>query len=741
MDKEIEVKGTITDKIFYNEENGYIVAVFETPEEQFTIVGNMPGGAGGSEYILKGNFIEHKKYGEQFSFSSYQEVMPTTEEGIKSFLSSKLIKGIGPKTAEAIVAKFGLDTLDIIEKDPKRLKSVSGIGESKAKEISEALKEHMEFANVTMFLKEYGIKAELILKIYNTYGSNTIALIKLNPYNLIEDVRGIGFKKADEIARDMGVEEDDEKRITSGIKYILNMEAQSGHCYIPRCDLLEKTAINLGVSSERADEVLINMAFSSDVMISRLVGQEVVYLAVNYKAEQNVTKKLFSLTNSNLKPLCIEVDNLINQTEYEMGISYSKEQKSAMKTCLDNGVSVITGGPGTGKTTIINGILNILSCGGFKTAIAAPTGRAAKRIMETTAKEAYTIHRLLEYYFDNDAKCMRFGKNENEKLEYDAIIIDEASMVDIVLMSALLDAISDGTRLILVGDADQLPSVGVGNVLRDILDSEYIYAVRLTRIFRQAQESMIVVNAHRINKGEYPEYQKEGSDFFFMRRNSEKNILETILQLCVKRLPNYYKLKDRIQDVQVITPTKKGILGSNNLNKELQKVLNPKSDFAEEREMGGRVFREYDKVMQIKNNYELEWRRASDMTEGTGVFNGEIGFISKIDKEQNKVTVVFDGDRYVIYDFMNLEELELAYAMTVHKSQGSEFPVVVMPMTRVAPMLATRNLLYTGVTRGKKAVVLVGSENAMKAMIDNNSTKKRNSGLAMRIKRLYEVNK
>ena len=735
MDKEIELKGTLAEIIFNNEGNGYTVAVFETEDEQLTIVGNMISPTIGKTYLISGYFKEHPKYGEQFAFRTYEEVLPTTEEGIESFLSSRILKGIGPAMAKAIVSQFGSETLEIIENHPEKLELVPGIGKKKAATITEAFREHRELANVTMFLKQYDIGADFAIKIFEVFGKEAIEEIKNNPYNLIDEIFGISFEKADKIAKKIGIDTCDEFRVENGIKYMLGKYASYGHSYAPRKELVEKTATKiLEIPSEVVDDRLVEIGLEGSIKVDVIDNEEVVYLYSYYRAEQNVTKKLVSLCQSPLKSLCLEIDNLIKQTENQMMIQFSAEQKNAMKTCLNNGVSVITGGPGTGKTTIINGILNILACGDFKTAIAAPTGRAAKRMMETTGQEAFTIHRLLEYYYDEDANAMRFGKNEYDQLEYDAIIVDESSMVDLKLMDALLKAIPDGTRLLLVGDADQLPSVGVGNVLRDILESEYIYSERLTQIFRQAQESMIVVNAHRINNGEYPYSNGMDTDFFFMNRKSEREMLRTILELCDTRLPKFYNVEDKTQDIQVITPTRKGMLGSTNLNKELQKVLNPASDFLKEKVIGDRTFRENDKVMQIKNNYQLTWQSSEDFSEGTGVFNGEIGLIRKINNDENKVTVVFDGCRYVDYDFQELEELELAYAMTVHKSQGSEFPVVIMPMTWVPPVLGNRNLLYTGVTRGKRGVVLVGSENCMCAMVDNNSTTKRNSGLAARIK-------
>lgn len=734
MAKEIEAQGTISDIIFHNKDNGYTVAVFETETEQFTIVGNIPGAAENRKYRIRGNFKEHRTYGEQFGVSFFEEIMPDTIEGMEAFLSSGVLKGIGPKTAAAIVARFGEDTFDIIENQPKKLTEISGIGEKKAEAVCEALKNHRQFARISVFLGQFGIKANFAMKLYKVYGDATIDIVTDDPYKLTEDIFGIGFKKADKLAEKLGIDKDDESRIASGIKYVLSKYAADGNSFVPQKELEEKTGELLEVSMEKVEDVMINMAFETSIRIENLEGRNVVYLMYIYMAEQEITKRLVGLCQSELPPLPAETDSLISKAESQQGIRFSEEQRRVIKNCLNSGVSVITGGPGTGKTTVINGVMNILESGGLKTALAAPTGRAAKRLTETTGFEAFTVHRLLEYYFDRDMSMMRFGKTEENPLEAEAVIVDEASMMDLLLADGLLKALKPGTRLIIVGDADQLPSVGVGNVLKDIIDSEYIHAEKLNTIFRQAAESMIVVNAHRINKGEAPYCNEKDKDFFFMPKNTEKEILELILELCQKRLGKYYQLHDIIKDIQVLTPTRKGMLGTENLNKQLQRVLNPQSDFLEEKQYGDKIFREKDKVMQIKNNYELSWIKSSDMTEGQGVFNGDVGFIHKIDKDDNALTVIYDGEKYVKYGFDQLEELEMAYAMTVHKSQGSEFPLVVMPMMHVSPLLASRNLLYTGVTRGKTAVVLVGSEKQMMAMIDNNRVKERNSGLAVRIR-------
>ena len=733
-----EKQGTIAEIIFHNSENGYTVAIFETETDAFTAVGNLPAVTAGRSYILQGEFTTHPVYGEQFSIKSFEEVMPSTEDGIREFLASEAMKGIGRKTAAAIVSVFGTDTLRVIEEEPHRLTDVPGIGKKTAERISLAFGKHREFASIVLYLQQFGINAEYAMKLYRVYGSGTIEAVKENPYRLVEDIFGVGFKKADKIADRMGVARDDEFRIKSGVKFTLSYFAGEGNTFLPQDMLCEKAGQLLDLPIELIEEQLIDMAFEGDIYIEKLDGRNAVFLAAYYLAEQNVCKCLSAINDAQLKPVAGGIDSLISRTENATGIYLSENQKHAVKTSLQMGVSIITGGPGTGKTTIINTIINILEESGLKTAIAAPTGRAAKRITETSGHYASTIHRLLEYYFSESENMMRFGKTKEDPLDYDAVIVDEASMIDLILMNGLVSAIRPGTRLVIVGDADQLPSVGAGNVLRDMISSEYIYSTKLTEIFRQAKESMIVVNAHRINHGEYPDCNAKGKDFFLLRRSAEKEMLETIKTLCLKRLPDYYSDISPTADIQVLTPVRKGLLGSINLNRELQDVLNPPCAELEEKQFGDRIFREGDKVMQIKNNYQMTWKNLEDFTEGEGVFNGDVGVIHRVDREFNEVTVVYDEVRYVTYNFNQLDELELAYAITVHKSQGSEFPIVIMPVSWFPPVLATRNLLYTGVTRGKRAVVLVGSENKLDAMVDNDRINERFSGLGVRLSRIME---
>ena len=734
-----EKQGTIAEIIFHNSENGYTVAIFETETDAFTAVGNLPAVTAGRSYILQGEFTTHPVYGEQFSIKSFEEVMPSTEDGIREFLASEAMKGIGRKTAAAIVSVFGTDTLRVIEEEPHRLTDVPGIGKKTAERISLAFGKHREFASIVLYLQQFGINAEYAMKLYRVYGSGTIEAVKENPYRLVEDIFGVGFKKADKIADRMGVARDDEFRIKSGVKFTLSYFAGEGNTFLPQDMLCEKAGQLLDLPIELIQEQLIDMAFEGDIYIEKLDGRNAVFMAAYYLAEQNVCKCLSAINDAQLKPVAGGIDSLISRTENATGIYLSENQKHAVKTSLQMGVSIITGGPGTGKTTIINTIINILEESGLKTAIAAPTGRAAKRITETSGHYASTIHRLLEYYFSESENMMRFGKTKEDPLDYDAVIVDEASMIDLILMNGLVSAIRPGTRLVIVGDADQLPSVGAGNVLRDMISSEYIYSTKLTEIFRQAKESMIVVNAHRINHGEYPDCNAKGKDFFLLRRSAEKEMLETIKTLCLKRLPDYYSDISPTADIQVLTPVRKGLLGSINLNRELQDVLNPPCAELEEKQFGDRIFREGDKVMQIKNNYQMTWKNLEDFTEGEGVFNGDVGVIHRVDREFNEVTVVYDEVRYVTYNFNQLDELELAYAITVHKSQGSEFPIVIMPVSWFPPVLATRNLLYTGVTRGKRAVVLVGSENKLDAMVDNDRINERFSGLGVRLSRIMEM--
>lgn len=739
----IEKKGRLAEIIFRNEENFYTVAVIEDDEntDQYIAVGNIPTAKCGMTFNFIGDWKVHPSYGEQFAFVNCTEEVPDNQAGIKEFLASGIIKGIGPKMAGAIVSKFGDDTLEIIENSPSRLTEISGIGKAKAEAIHTAYRAHREFAEVSMFFAQYSIAASYAMKMFKLYGPETIKCVMENPYRLITDIRGIGFAQADQIAAKLGVQRDSEYRIMSGIRFALGRYAANGNTYAPFKQFCEETGSMLDIPSTDIKDMAEQLAIDDIVRIAEVEQREVIYPSAYFKAENSVARRIFALHSADVRPVRSDVDGLIKRSEAESGIILSENQRNAVRACASGGVCVITGGPGTGKTTIINTIINVFESSGFSVAIAAPTGRAAKRISETSGKNAVTIHRLLEYYYSEDEDSMNFGKNAEDTLEEDVIIIDEMSMVDILLMKALTDAVVPGARLIMVGDADQLPSVGAGNVLRDIINSELIRTVKLTEIFRQAEESMIVVNAHRINRGEYPYCNEKDRDFFFMGRNSEAAVLSLIKELCSERLPRFYSDCDLMKDIQVLTPVRKGMLGTFNLNKELQAILNPPAAGIAEKEFQNRIFREGDKVMQIKNNYSMEWKRSDNLPDGQGVFNGDIGFIANINKEDNRMTVVFDDVKYAEYDFTHADELELAYAMTIHKSQGSEFPVIVMPMVHFPPMLANRNLLYTGITRGKQSVVLVGSERVLHAMVDNKRIDERFSGLCDFLKRFMMLEK
>ena len=734
-----EKQGKISEIIFHNEENFYSILLFETNEEQFFAVGNIPNPKMGRTYRLLGDWTKHPKYGEQFKFSSFEELEPTTEEGIAAFLSSGVIRGIGPKVAQSIVRYFGKDTLEIIRTKPHLLENVPGIGKAKAKAIEEGYKEHREYADTVLALSEFDIGTSVCLKLYKAFGADAVNVVKENPYSLIDEVYGIGFKRADKIAASVGFASDSPYRIKSAALYMLGELAAAGDSYANEASFIEQLAQFLDVTRDKVSEGIFELIMDGSICKERLSDENILMLYMYNRAEKYTASKIYQLCNAELRGIAVSEDNLIKKAEKESGKNLSEQQKLAVVSSLRNGVNIITGGPGTGKTTIINMILAILNAADFKTALAAPTGRAAKRMQAAANFPATTIHRLLEYNYEDGEDRMVFGRNEENPLDADCIIIDEVSMVDILLMEALLRAIKPGTRLIMVGDADQLPPVGAGNVLKDMLACEYIHATRLTEIFRQAEESAIVVNAHLINKGEYPCCNEKDSDFFMLQRQGEKSILNTILELASTRIPSYIKNIDPYFDIQILTPTRKGMLGSVELNKSLQAVLNPESPEKPEKTYGEKIFRKGDKVMQIKNNYSLEWKNLFTMQTSTGVFNGEIGIIDTVDNDRGVVCVIYDNEKYVTYDNSNLDELESAFALTVHKSQGSEFPVVIMPMTSFPPMLATRNLLYTAITRAKTLVVLVGNQNICNSMVDNNQSVKRSSGLSARLQNLWDL--
>ncbi|MDR1953360.1 MAG: ATP-dependent RecD-like DNA helicase [Clostridiales Family XIII bacterium] len=737
--EELCKRGVINSIVFHNDENGYTIARVEGNGERFTAVGSLPGAQAGMSFEFFGHWTTHPNYGEQFAFMEYREVIPEKKDDIEIFLASGAIRGVGPKTAKAIVDQFGDETLKVMENDPGQLLRVEGIGRKKQKIISASFAEHREFAAVVLDFQQYGIAPASAMRLYREYGSAAVDAVKENPYRIIDDVFGIGFKTADAIAMKMGIEANSAYRIQASIAYILRRCTLDGHTFLPKQELIEKAVALLDVTGDEIEDGIFALTLAGDVNTAVLEGMDTVFLSVFYLAERSVCVDLIRLGTADLKTITADTDGLIRATETASGVELSDKQKEAVKESLYSGVFVITGGPGTGKTTIINAIMDIFAHCGFRTVIAAPTGRAAKRITETSGHPASTIHRLLEYTYSEDDEDMSFGRNAENRLECDAVIIDEASMIDVLLMKALAEAIPDGARLIIVGDADQLPPVGAGNVLRDMLDSEKLPFAHLTEIFRQARESMIVVNAHRIDKGEYPSFNGEDTDFYMLRRSGDQNIMRTVVNLCVNRLPAHFEHFDVLRDIQVLTPVKKGILGNINLNKELQRAINPPSNTRSEKIFGERIFREGDKVMQIRNNYMLKWVNDGDFSEGEGVFNGDMGYIEYIDDDLGTVSVVYDDTKHVVYETDRLDELEHAYAVTVHKSQGSEFPAVVIPVFGVAPTLATRNLIYTAITRGKKLVVLVGSEERLRGMIDNDRRKERHSALKFLLRDGYGV--
>lgn len=728
------IEGIIEEIIFRNETNGYTVARLNTSDGSITIVGNTMIVNLEEMVEVEGEWVYHNTFGEQLQFTSIRTVVPSTLKGIENYLSSGLLPYIGPKTAKNIVDRFGMDSLEIIQYNPEKLKEIPGIGDKKLEKIAKAYEEHRDLRDIMVYLQQYDITVNNGIKIYKKYGKDTINIINENPYRLTEDVYGIGFKTADKIAEKMGISIDSPFRIEAGLKFIMMESAGEGHCYLPKEELLSKVFKLLEVDASLVEDGLKSLALNRRFQIVQDGDDTLVYYMPFHIAENNVARKIVELSRVDFQDVELDIDSHIERIESEEGIQFGNKQTIAIRECLENGVTIITGGPGTGKTTTINAIIKIYEEMGLKVVLAAPTGRAAKRMTETTGRESKTIHRLLEFsYMEED---MAFNRDEDSPIDGDVVIIDESSMIDILLMNSLLKAINPGTRLILVGDIDQLPSVGPGNVLRDIINSGSIRIVELDEIFRQAEESMIVVNAHRINKGEMPIVNERDRDFFFMGESSTKKTVETIISLNKERLPNFYGI-DPIRDIQVLTPMKKGDVGINALNQHLQEDLNPRSKDKREKQVGDTIFRTGDKVMQIKNNYNTEWKIIRDGIEvekGEGVFNGDFGYILDIDEEEHILKVLFDDEKEVEYGFNQLDELKLAYATTIHKAQGSEFPVIIMPIHWGPPMLLTRNLIYTAITRARELVVLVGDGRYLKEMIDNNRIARRYSTLDKKIK-------
>ena len=730
------LNGIVESIVFKSSDTGYTVIKFRENNIIHTAVGVLPHVKEGQNLKITGSWVNHSQFGKQFKVEECEEILPTSKDGIEKYLSSGIIQGIGPVTAKKIVNKFGEDTLNILDNNIERLKEIEGIGKKKLETIIESYREQRELKNITIFLQTHGLSVNQCLKIYKKYGASSVDTVKNNPYILCDEISGIGFKTSDKIARSLGIEIDSPFRIQSGIRYVINEFCANGHTFMPKDELIKEASNVLTVSGDIIEENIKNAALDRKIKLEKVNDKEGVFTIPNYYCELGITNRILTLAISNFQDISVDVDHLILQFEKKNNITFAESQKDAIISAFQNGIEIITGGPGTGKTTIIKCIIEIFETCGLKVLLGAPTGRAAKRMSESTGKEATTIHRMLDMGVFEKEESVFVTNAEEHSLEADVVIIDEASMIDITLMNALLKSIKVGTRLIIVGDVDQLPSVGAGNVLNDFIESGFTKVVRLKEIFRQGKESMIVVNAHKINKGEMPKLNEKGTDFFFIRNYIQEGILNTIIDLINTRLPKFNSNWDKLKSIQVLVPMKKGVLGVTNLNERIQNVLNPKAPYKKEKEFRSMVFREGDKVMQIKNNYSLKWTRIAGKGEheGLGVFNGDMGFIESIDLEGKKLSIIFDDERRVIYDFMYLDELDLAYAITIHKSQGSEFPVVIIPAYMGAPLLMNRNLLYTGITRAKEMVVVVGIPKALKYMVDNTRSMERYSSLNWRIK-------
>ena len=725
-----ELEGTVEHIVYQNESNGYTVCELATPDDDLvTAVGSMPFLTAGETIKALGQWGVHPTFGRQFKVEYYEKQLPTSEDAIRKYLASGAIKGVGVVLAERIVDRFGEDTFDVIENHHEWLADINGVTLRKAKKISEVFKETFGVRSVMMFCRDFFGPATAV-KVYNRWGGGAVDVIKTNPYLLCQEINGIGFETADRIASSIGGSKNSPERIKAGTVYFLSYSAiQNGHTFLPTDKLYVAAADMLSVDEEQVKAACESLIDEKRVSKVKFGKRDVIYLKEYLDAERYSAAKLDQLSRLCERVSLRDADRFVDQLEVELDITYAALQRKAIIGALENGVMILTGGPGTGKTTVIRAMISVFSKMSMRIALAAPTGRAAKRMSEATSHEAKTIHRLLETEFSTDDKPS-FRRDEHDQLEEDVIIIDEASMIDALLFHSLLRAIKPGARLILVGDSDQLPSVGAGNVLSDVIESGAFPSVSLSEIFRQAESSLIVRNAHAINHGEMPDLCSKDEDFFFLKRESAIQTAATVKELVCKRLPNKYGV-DIIKSLQVITPSHKGEAGTDNLNVLLQNELNPPSPNKPEKKLRERVFRVGDKVMQTKNNYDIVWEKNG--IEGVGIFNGDIGYVTAIDLRDESMTVSFD-EREAEYSFSALDQLELAYAITVHKSQGSEYGTVVIPVCDRSKMLMTRNLLYTAVTRAKEMVVAVGSESTVKEMVENDRQIRRYTGLPFLIR-------
>ena len=729
-----KLAGYVEHIIYRNADNGYTVLNLVSGEEEITCVGIFSAIAEGENIEASGDYTDHPTYGKQFKVESFEEKAPEDEEAIERYLGSGAIRGIGLALAARIVRRFKADTFRIIEEEPERLAEVKGISERKAMEIADQVNEKRDLRQAMIFLQQYGITMNLAVKVYQQYGQEVYGIIRENPYRLADDIEGVGFRTADEIAVRVGIRMDSDFRIRSGILYVLLQASTEGHTYLPEEELTRRTGQLLEVGEEQIEKQYMDLAIERKIIMKQGENQTQIYAASFYYMEANTATMLKQINVSYDVP-DLEIEERVRRIEKQTGMELDEHQMTAVKEAVRNGLLIITGGPGTGKTTTINTIIKYFEMEGLDIFLAAPTGRAAKRMSETTGFEARTIHRMLELNGGVDGAA-GFERNEQNPLETDVVIIDEMSMVDISLMHALLKAVAVGTRLILVGDVNQLPSVGPGSVLRDIIRSHECNVVMLTKIFRQASTSDIIVNAHKINQGEEVTLDNKSMDFFFLKRYDADVIISVVLQLIKQKLPKFVDATP--YDIQVLTPMRKGLLGVERLNGILQRYLNPPSPQKREKEHGDILFREGDKIMQTRNNYQLEWeirtKYGLSVDKGTGVFNGDMGIVREINDFAETMTVEFDEGRMVEYPYKLLDELELAYAITIHKSQGSEYPAVVIPLLSGPSMLMNRNLLYTAVTRARKCVTLVGNEVTFAQMVQNTSQQKRYSGLCDRLK-------
>ncbi|MBR5516015.1 MAG: ATP-dependent RecD-like DNA helicase [Clostridia bacterium] len=730
----VEIEGTVEHIVYTNEETGYTVCDIAIGEaELYTIVGIMPYLAEGEIIKALGNWQVHQNFGKQFRVEYYEKKLPSTTQAIYRYLASKTVKGIGAVTARRIVDKFGEDTFDVLEHHPDWLAQISGISEKKAKEIGENFKTQFGIRSVMMFCREF-FGPMISVRIYQKWGVSAIDMIKQDPYILCEEIHGISFAKADAVAKSLNIPNNSPGRIKSGIKYFINLNGiQNGHCYIPYTKLIPAVSQLLKVEEAEIETNINALRDKSEIVFVETNSGTRIYLKKYYNAETYITKKLINIDRLCPKIQLSDLDRFILRIEETEDIAYEAMQRKAIISAVNSGVMILTGGPGTGKTTIIKAVMQILGDLSYNIVLCAPTGRAAKRMSEATQCEAKTIHRLLEMEYSKENEPV-FRRDEHNLLEEDVVIVDEASMVDIFLLESLLRAMKPAARLILIGDSDQLPSVGAGNVLNDLIESSVFSTVKLKEIFRQARESLIITNAHLINSGEYPDIETKSSDFFFMPRD-DAEIAQTVAQLCKVRLPKAYKVSPT-EDIQVITPSHKGAAGTAIMNATLQNVLNPAQKGKNQKNVRDVIFREGDKIMQIRNNYDIEWTKNNGL-KGVGIFNGDIGVIKNINQAEETVEVDFD-DKTVIYDFTQLDELEHAYAITIHKSQGSEYPIVIIPAYNYSPKLLTRNLLYTAVTRAQKMVIIVGSGNVIFGMVDNNRKALRYTGLKAWLQRAFE---